>query len=68
MLNEQLCLLRSSSVMTAPSVAGLPDATATIRAKSGLGIGDADSKAARLAADRGKHREAAGDNPQALAQ
>jgi hypothetical protein len=46
----------------------LPDATATIRAKSGLGIGDADSKAARLAADRGKHREAAGDNPQALAQ
>jgi hypothetical protein len=35
--------------MTALAVAGPPDATTTIRAKSGLGIGDADSKAARLA-------------------
>ena len=48
MLNEQLGLLRSSFVMTAHAVAGPPDATIATRAKSGLGIGDADSKAARL--------------------
>jgi hypothetical protein len=48
MLNKQLGLLRSSSVMTAHTVAGPPDATIATRAKSGLGIGDADSKAARL--------------------
>ncbi|HEV2717362.1 MAG TPA: hypothetical protein VGU64_18995 [Terriglobales bacterium] len=34
--------------MTAHTVAGPPDATIATRAKSGLGIGDADSKAARL--------------------
>jgi hypothetical protein len=61
-VKRQLCLLRSFSVMIAPAVAGLPDATTTIRAKSGLGIGDADSQSGSASGRRrrGEHRQAAG--------